>query len=324
MKNHYRAHQLSVWLRLIPELHRAGMEDVVPRHNLFRNHEDVKLYDGIVRPNPLNKLNDTRRRGGSYNVNGTVAEVLLPITTMETMVTTCVSVQIVRQDTRHHSKNATDTVTANMEAAGYAAYTTAFNVTIAIGCSLLILNILIFAGVYYQRDKTKLEIKTLQQQRSINNFDSIGKFHHHPSSASVILDIEREASTIIFADGTLPRNPSPNHHHNSLTRLHLVKPTMAANVHPNRNATLPRNTTTTFLNNIEKKSPPNGSTTTPTPAATKTPPPQTGSKNTQENQPMISSNHVQNATSPASTLQTASKQASSLKVPAAAMSEMRV
>lgn len=28
--------------------------------------------------------------------------------------------------------------------------------TIAIGCSLLILNVLIFAGVYYQRDKTRM------------------------------------------------------------------------------------------------------------------------------------------------------------------------
>lgn len=32
-------------------------------------------------------------------------------------------------------------------------YSTALGVTIAVGCSLLILNILIFAGVYYQRDK---------------------------------------------------------------------------------------------------------------------------------------------------------------------------
>lgn len=34
-----------------------------------------------------------------------------------------------------------------------ATYSTALGVTIAVGCSLLILNVLIFAGVYYQRDK---------------------------------------------------------------------------------------------------------------------------------------------------------------------------
>ena len=33
-------------------------------------------------------------------------------------------------------------------------YSTALSVTIAIGCSLLVLNILIFAAVYYQKDSS--------------------------------------------------------------------------------------------------------------------------------------------------------------------------
>lgn len=40
-----------------------------------------------------------------------------------------------------------------MQEDGFAAYSTALSVTVAIGCSLLLLNVLIFAGVYYQRDK---------------------------------------------------------------------------------------------------------------------------------------------------------------------------
>lgn len=67
MKNHFRAHQLSIWLRLIPELHKAGMEDVVARHNLFKNHDDLDIYEGIVKPNPLSRLSfleqDLKRRG---------------------------------------------------------------------------------------------------------------------------------------------------------------------------------------------------------------------------------------------------------------------
>lgn len=69
IKNHFRAHQLSIWLRLIPELHRAGMEDVIARHNLFKNHEDPQLYDGPVKPDPLHRLSVDghlkQRRGGS-------------------------------------------------------------------------------------------------------------------------------------------------------------------------------------------------------------------------------------------------------------------
>lgn len=45
---------------------------------------------------------------------------------------------------------------SNSQEDGFAAYSTALSVTIAIGCSLLILNVLIFAGVYYQRDKSRL------------------------------------------------------------------------------------------------------------------------------------------------------------------------
>lgn len=56
MKNHFRAHQLSIWLRLIPELHRAGMEDVIARHNLFKNHDNQELYDGSVKPDSLARL----------------------------------------------------------------------------------------------------------------------------------------------------------------------------------------------------------------------------------------------------------------------------
>uniref|UniRef100_A0A1B0AJ86 COesterase domain-containing protein n=1 Tax=Glossina pallidipes TaxID=7398 RepID=A0A1B0AJ86_GLOPL len=35
------------------ELHRAGMEDVIARHNLFRNHDDMSLYEGPVKPDPF-------------------------------------------------------------------------------------------------------------------------------------------------------------------------------------------------------------------------------------------------------------------------------
>lgn len=83
IKNHFRAHQLSIWLRLIPELHRAGMEDVISRHNLFKNHDDMELYDGPVKFDSLTRLSfleETfkQRRGngssaseyGLLNVNG--------------------------------------------------------------------------------------------------------------------------------------------------------------------------------------------------------------------------------------------------------------
>ncbi|XP_047537555.1 neuroligin-4, Y-linked-like isoform X1 [Vanessa atalanta] len=216
MKNHYRAHQLSVWLRLVPELHRTGMEDVAARHNLFRNHNEQDLYEGIVRPDPLarNADNDQIRRNGSAYSD-------TALTTVDTILATCVTMMPSGRDLQ--SFNATDNTLANLEAAGYAAYSTALSVTIAIGCSLLILNVLIFAGVYYQRDKSRSRGK--QQRFNEKHFETISGKHSHyhidPNLApSLVVDIERQNRKKIMADPSLgnlnfkgpldgPKSPSP-------------------------------------------------------------------------------------------------------------------
>lgn len=94
---------------------------------------------------------------------------------------------------------------AGFEAAGYAAYSTALSVTIFIGCSLLILNVMIFAGVYYQRDKTRLEVKSLQKQYQQRmhasagggggggQYDPIKHAHYHlghSQSGSIMVDVD--------------------------------------------------------------------------------------------------------------------------------------
>lgn len=58
--------------------------------------------------------------------------------------------------TDNAAASASASATPPQQEDGFAAYSTALSVTIAIGCSLLIVNVLIFAGVYYQRDKNRL------------------------------------------------------------------------------------------------------------------------------------------------------------------------
>ncbi|KAJ1528382.1 hypothetical protein ONE63_006797 [Megalurothrips usitatus] len=83
IKTHYRAHRLSFWLHLVPELHRPGGDGVPVGHHQL--------------PDPTPSV------GGSDD--------------------------------------------------GFAAYSTALSATVAIGCSLLLLNVLVFACVYHQREK---------------------------------------------------------------------------------------------------------------------------------------------------------------------------
>lgn len=290
MKNHFRSHQLSIWLRLIPELHRAGMEDVIARHNLFRNHHSNALYDGPIRPDPFDKHSPLRR---GHLLNGTVAEVILPITTMETMVTTCVTLQFGSKNYMNNFGNSSESI-ASLEAV--AAYSTALNVTIAIGCSLLVLNILIFAGVYYQRDKTRLEIKSLQQQRNMRNYEPN---KHFPTSASVIVDMDRDTSTMVLTHNS----PSSG----TLTRFvnNVLKPrqTLVTTRH------IPRSMSTSNCTELKSISPNGSATLLPKPP----PPPKCKSPPDSQVYYQVDSQTY---------CHTLPK--SALRVPAAAISEMRV
>lgn len=92
------------------------------------------------------------------------------------------------------------------EPAGYTAYSTALSITIAIGCSLLILNVMIFAGVYYQRDKTRLEVKTLQkqyQQRGMHPpLDPHKHAHYHLGhTQNTSVDVENHDSGTLLLSG---------------------------------------------------------------------------------------------------------------------------
>lgn len=132
------------------------------------------------------------------------------------------------------SKTSSNTLFGGFETS--AVYSTALSVTIAIGCSLLILNVLIFAGVYYQRDKTRLEVKTLQQHRNaagdcgggagasafgsgglmVGTFDGIKHHYHHQYhheggggsagnvGGSVCVDVEGNAGPMMLGAPLLP------------------------------------------------------------------------------------------------------------------------
>ena len=110
VKNHYRAHQLSVWLRLIPELHRAGMDDTKTKHNLFRDYADKNIYDGFVRADPLRRITDP------INSLKNLTTEFPIITTNDMPATTCISV-IQSTNLRNVHNLSSDTL-ANLDTSG--------------------------------------------------------------------------------------------------------------------------------------------------------------------------------------------------------------
>ncbi|GFY66172.1 neuroligin-4, X-linked [Trichonephila inaurata madagascariensis] len=169
IRDHYRAHRLSFWLNLIPQLHRPGTASMQPQHHLLEDHNNPLTYDGVVR-----SLGDGDNVSAGPFLAGpmafsTVNPASVKNSTLMNSSTTMEPTQRAPNDLPGTTdddfldSNETRPLTIQ-ETAALINYSTALSVIIGVGASLLILNILIFAGLYYQRDKNRMEMK-LQKRR---------------------------------------------------------------------------------------------------------------------------------------------------------------
>ncbi|XP_076280618.1 neuroligin-1 [Lasioglossum baleicum] len=151
MRSHYRGHKMSLWLNLLPQLHRPGYEISMRHHHLS---ESSSLYEGPVRSQtlalplpapPLPMPSPTEPSSMSSVISTT--ECTPNATVATTMATTARTLQ--------HSNlgPGPNNLLRKLASSHYQSYTTALTVTIAVGVFLLLLNILIFAGIYHQRDR---------------------------------------------------------------------------------------------------------------------------------------------------------------------------
>lgn len=231
---------MAVWLRLVPELHRTGIHNVNSRHNQFHSYNNENIFEGNIRlDNAATKVLEKE------DINGTVAEIIFPITTSDTLTTNCVNMEM---SVSVH--NTTDPF-INYEVVGYTAYSTALSATIAIGCSLLVLNILIFAKVYrQQREKSRDDAKIAKSRSS-----SYEEIKHFPSG-SVIVDIDRD---VLLAGGSPPLKTTSSQH--SLHKLPCHHVLHSSLLHQQIPSNLPRNITSNALSKEQcaLSQPPNGS-----------------------------------------------------------------
>ncbi len=158
MKSQFRAHRMAVLLQLLPELQRTGQHDVIQGHGIL-------TPEGVDPPASLPAW-----------VNGSYVDVTrqrVPPHTGKDV--TCVPLAPGQPHTPTASPSTSNATTGTSNGSNIAIpasnggyqgeatiYSTALSVTIAIGCSLLILNVLTFAGLYYRRDR-----KRQQQQQQL-------------------------------------------------------------------------------------------------------------------------------------------------------------
>ncbi|XP_030376778.1 uncharacterized protein LOC115625759 isoform X2 [Scaptodrosophila lebanonensis] len=204
IQSHYRGHKLSMWLNLIPQLHRHfNINDQSMRHHQFQddiNNRD--LYEGVVRPQLQTKPPDddsailvqTARATVAPNKNDSQnSTIALNAATTGTTTTECgidgamsvselTTTQAPKDNrTQIHVETQKDLATASTGIIGnlellrrlsgkqFQSYTTALIATVAVGCFLLILNVLIFAGIYHQREKRARDAKTKEELQEGDN-----------------------------------------------------------------------------------------------------------------------------------------------------------
>ncbi|GAB0098543.1 uncharacterized protein DMENIID0001_142860 [Sergentomyia squamirostris] len=185
VRNHYRGHKLSMWLSLIPQLHSGESTELSMRHHHFLE-ESAQYYDGIVRPQSLHRPATPAVKTEFIATTSSVATKSSVLkTTMSTVpssnatsfhtTTDCppnATVVPTIAATKPHQQQemviqggegGANNLLRRLANSQFHSYTTALTITIAVGCFLLLLNILIFAGIYYQREKRASDAKRKEE-----------------------------------------------------------------------------------------------------------------------------------------------------------------
>ena len=196
VRHHYRGTKIALWLDLIPKLHQS--DDLEPKFHLLNNFDNSSTFEeegtreldmDVIFPLPplppvsppsLSTLLATPAVTTSRRTTPTTHTTTpRPPTTTPGMTSTRRSVWPRTRPpytpapagaggsgptTAAVHPNTSSTVAPHTGAISGRDNTLSLSVTIAVGCSLLFLNILIFAGVYYQKDRMRMEMKLRQRE----------------------------------------------------------------------------------------------------------------------------------------------------------------
>ncbi|KAG8194051.1 hypothetical protein JTE90_003001 [Oedothorax gibbosus] len=225
IRDHYHAHRLSYWLNLIPRLHDSGDLNTTILHHRLHDHDNPYSYDGVV-----------RHRDNSASPHAALTTPL-PIEEEETTLASITDPPYRSTNTSRNSSGisvkietevlvVSDKTTGLNKTADESVYSTALIVTIAVGCSLLILNVVIFAGIYYQKEKDSLEKKlqrTYYEERRSEDEDS---GHHNPGEKPFLV---KDLSSSMMLNQYCPA--SGQQEYDGSQTLDLVQPSKARHHH---------------------------------------------------------------------------------------------
>ncbi|XP_035214795.1 neuroligin-4, X-linked-like isoform X3 [Stegodyphus dumicola] len=222
IRDHYHAHRLSYWLNLIPRLHDSGDGNASIQHHRLHDHDNPYSYDGVVRHRDnSDSLHPALTTPFPEEKEGT--QIVEPQPTHESFFPKNVSISVkIDTEVVTVSEKLTPGNITQVSGNQQTVYSTALVVTIAVGCSLLVLNVLIFAGIYYQKEKDSLEKKlqkTYYEERRNEEDDG------HPSGEKPFLVKDLSSSMMLS-------QYCPQTEFDGSQTLDLVQPSKAKHQYP--------------------------------------------------------------------------------------------
>lgn len=173
IKDHYRAHKLSMWLNLVPQLIQMPAEE--------NRVDNIYSRTEIA---PWLHLEDT----STTNVPTTITTTAYGPTLKTSVVEVGQgddTISAVHTNPSGPKTNMTFETRTSDNADNSFQYSTALSLTIAVGCSLLVLNILAFLGMYYQQNKNrwvKNSNKLHTKNQRTSSKESLAASTSHPSN----------------------------------------------------------------------------------------------------------------------------------------------
>ncbi|KAG1678143.1 Neuroligin-4, X-linked [Nymphon striatum] len=188
VRDHYRAHKLSLWLNLVPQILEIPYENPSADYTEPYHFVPWHTQSSTTLTTTTTKISTTQT---TWTASQKIKKATITMETSQTQntqltITPDMSTLVEKTHNKANERNSNMSDKSVLHQPNEELkYSSALSVTIAVGCSLLVLNALAFAGMYYQQDKSR-------------------KNRHKPHRRSSNTSKESFAATFIQPTNTIP------------------------------------------------------------------------------------------------------------------------
>lgn len=196
-REYYRGQKLALWLELLPKIHKP--DNCSPEHHKLDNSNNMSTFDEPDRlvqysevfpsPPPMPPISPPPKPQSPVTPNNEDSHSPSQSTYSYSSDYTFDNTPVHRStDFPPNDRRSTASTNSQKEVAslgrGGTDSVVPLSITIAVGCSLLFLNILIFAGVYYQRERIKKSRREKDEMEEMKHSRKMEKESNKMSSMS--------------------------------------------------------------------------------------------------------------------------------------------